>query len=619
MGTESLLSSGGDTSEKDPAPAGKEDHFRERVLGSDLRVMDGDFMGFDENNLGESDLDQIHKTASSVLESFSLMWEEIDERCTSLEGLLKERAMELELKERSVMERTLELKKKEEEVEERERKIGLLEKSMLLRLEKKEQEIDMKQYLVSSVVRLVCEKASEEVTNKLEERRKEVERLSKLNDDKSCELERTVLHEFDLKQKESNERWSKEAELVRESLKQLKLREKELSLLDEAIKEKASELEKKEEIFEAEKKAKAEELEWKSEFLHVKEKKLEKREDELDFKLMELEQRTIQAETWKRSRGKLLAQKVREADSHIRPFKRHKSLREHMHGDEDMGIDSASASPPVQISEAHERDIIEFVSINDIDDEDPEPIMCSDSEFHDYSKTMSSFVVGKVWALYDPIDEMPRLYGRIKKINKSRSSLQVTWLEPKDEDSVPVACGRFTYGATETLSHSTFSHEMQPIIHGKNFIAVNPRQGETWALFRDWSQSWNNNPEQHKPPYRYDFVEVLFDFEDHRGVGVAYLGKVKGFTSVFEQAEHNGVCQRVINLEEMYRFSHRVPSFRLSGEEKEGVPAGSFELDPAAVVDHSIYEEAEETERQSNDCGEGLELALQDDPFIILD
>lgn len=35
---------------------------------------------------------------------------------------------------------------------------------------------------------------------------------------------------------------------------------------------------------------------------------------------------------------------------------------------------------------------------------------------------------------------------------------------------------------------------------------------------------------------------------------------------------------------ELYRFSHRIPSFKMTGHEEGcGVPSGSFELDPAAL------------------------------------
>ncbi|XP_019092475.1 PREDICTED: uncharacterized protein LOC104744640 isoform X2 [Camelina sativa] len=262
-----------------------------------------------------------------------------------------------------------------------------------------------------------------------------------------------------------------------------------------------------------------------------------------------------------------------------------------------------SASSPVQVSEAHEGDIDKVVVLtDDSDDEDTEQQNCVESEFNDFTKTMSSFLVGQVWALYDGIDSMPRWYARIKQVTKSQSRLRVTWLESKDDESVsvPVSCGRFKWGSTETISHLTFSHEMHPTKRGNRFIAVNPSEGETWALFRDWSKSWEKNTEQHKPPYRYDFVEVLHGFDDRLGVGVAYLGKVEGFVSVYKKAKQHGVISFMISPEEMRRFSHRVPSFRMNGEEKEGVPAGSFELDPAAIPSSILsLDQSEETEQES--------------------
>ncbi|KAL9290363.1 putative E3 ubiquitin-protein ligase/polycomb group RING finger protein [Arabidopsis thaliana] len=318
-----------------------------------------------------------------------------------------------------------------------------------------------------------------------------------------------------------SERMRKETELIETSLKQLEARENELR-----------------------------EVEAKRKFFDLKEKELEEKEKELELKQRQVQERSIQD----------------GPSVDAEPLTQQRN-----HNDEDKEKDSASVlSASVQIIE---------------NDEDHEPVMCVvDSEFNDFRKTMSSFMAGQVWALYDGIDSMPRCYGRIKKVNKCQSSLQVTWLEPKAEESVLAACGRFKWENTDTIqSHLAFSHEIHPIIRGKHFIAVNPSKGETWALFRDWSKSWNNDPEQHKTPYRYDFVEVLVSFDDSLGVGVAYLGKVQGFASVYKQAVQHGVISFMITPEEMQRFSHRVPSFRLNGDEKEGIPAGFFELDPAAI------------------------------------
>ncbi|CAF1939023.1 unnamed protein product [Brassica napus] len=526
------------TPEQDPAPATERDEHqtRKRSRGSDSMLTEGASSGLHQL------LDQLQVISSPVLR-FTDKWREIHEEYAALQSSLKKQAVRLDLKEKSLMERVVELEKKEDtlkDVEERERKIGLLEKS----LEEKAKENDVKQYLVSSLLRrLECETASE-AANVLEEKEKEVERLSKWNDERSRELEKAV-EEFEA-------------------------REKKLRLLDEAIKEKVSELEKKHETFDAEQILKAEEMELKrremlaevdkkeksfemelkakAEEMEVKEKQLEEREKELDLKQRELEkvmeklkERELQERAGTCKRSSLLAEKGTEAGS-------------------------TSASSPQQRDKACE--------------EETERIKIVDSEFHDFKNTMSSFSVDKIWALYDPQDEMPRLYAKIKRINKSRLSLDVTWLDPKEDESVPVACGRFTRGRGGTVSYLAFSHELKPIIHGRN-ISVNPQKGETWALFKNLGQ-------QHKPPYRYDLVEVVVGSKDHQGVGVAYLGKVEGFVSVFKHAAQGRVVKLVIRPDEMQRFSHRVPSVRLSGDEKEGVPAGSFELDPAAVPSYIL-------------------------------
>ncbi|CAH8259393.1 unnamed protein product [Arabidopsis lyrata] len=617
--------------EQEPAAAQTEDHSRKRVSAYDLMVVDSDLEGVDKKmDKLRNMLEQIQKKASSVLE-FSPWWEEIDEEL----DLLNQRAMEVDLKEASLKTQILELEKKEERlklVEERAMKIEI--------------ESDLKRFLEENVARLVLEKQNEEVVvaqlnahekllqgsmklkheelmREVEARREEVALLSKSIDAKTCDLDMKV-KAFDLKQTTESERMRMETELIETSLKQLEARENELRLLNETIKEKSTELEKKEENFQLIQQAQARDVEVKIKFLELREKELGEREKELELKQREVQERSIQAGTRKRTRVE------------SGPSLDAESLTQHNQNDEDKEKDSASVlSASTSSREAHEEDIEEVVvSIvrgTHHNDEDHEPLMCVvDSEFNDFSKTMSSIMAGQVWALYDNIDSMPRCYGRIKKVNKCQSSLQVTWLEPKDEESVLAACGRFKWGNTETVkSHLAFSHEIHPIIRGKHFIAVNPSKGETWALFRDWSKSWNNNRKQHKPPYRYDFVEVLVNVDDCLGVGVAYLGKVQGFASVYKQAGQHGVISFMITPEEMQRFSHKVPSFRLNGEEKEGVPVGSFELDPAAIPssilkhDRSIRKEAEETEKQSEDCGKTGEVEDKDgsrkDFPIILD
>ncbi|CAD5322106.1 unnamed protein product [Arabidopsis thaliana] len=562
-----------DTSEQDPALAQSEDQSqgRLRVSAYDLMVVDSDLEGLDQRKEEMRNIfDDIQDKASLILQ-FSLKWEEIDDRF----GFLKQRAMEKEV---SVRNQILELEKKEERlrlVEERERKI----EASFSTLQEKGNESDLILLMEANVMRLVLQmqfeqvvvaqlnaqenflgslhdsmmKKHEELMTELEARKNEVALISKTIDAKTCDLDMKV-KDFDLKQTTESERMRKETELMETSLKQLEARENELRLLNETIQGKSMELEKKEVNFQLKHEAAARETEVKNKFLELKEKKLEEREQHLELKQRKKEKPAIRAETRKRSRleyeSPLSAEKGRYAETLIRPGKKQ-----------------------VQKREAHEIIYI---------DED-EPFNCPDPDFHDFNNTMSSFAVGQVWALYDPVDDMPRYYAEIRKVLQPQLSLRVTWLESLQTTEEPIpACGRFEHGKSETSSHLMFSHEMYHTIRGQ-YVTINPRKGETWALFGDWTKTWKSHSEQQKTPYSYDFVEVVTEFDSDRGIGVAYLGRVEGFTSVYERAVQNGLVEIMISCDEMLRFSHRVPSFKMTGDVIEGVRAGSFELDPAAV------------------------------------
>ncbi|XP_039060356.1 uncharacterized protein LOC120204325 [Hibiscus syriacus] len=218
-----------------------------------------------------------------------------------------------------------------------------------------------------------------------------------------------------------------------------------------------------------------------------------------------------------------------------------------------------------------------------------------DPEFTDFEKYRAEdcFAVNQVWAIYDTLDGMPRFYARVKKVYVPGFKLQITWLEsdPDEENQqnwvdldLPVSCGKYCNGSSETcVDRLMFSHQIDPIKCSRKCFFVYPQKGETWALFKDWNVKWVSEPEKHKPPYEYDFVEVLADFDEEAGIEVAHLCKVKGFVSIFQQAEHDGVVSFHISSCELYRFSHRVPSLRMTGNERAGIPMGSFELDPAAL------------------------------------
>jgi hypothetical protein len=60
------------------------------------------------------------------------------------------------------------------------------------------------------------------------------------------------------------------------------------------------------------------------------------------------------------------------------------------------------------------------------------------------------------------------------------------------------------------------------------------------------------------------------------------LLKVAGFKAVFHRLTGPDVVRR-IPKEELFRFSHRVPSHMLTGEERSNAPKGCHELDPTAT------------------------------------
>ncbi|KAF2287932.1 hypothetical protein GH714_003318 [Hevea brasiliensis] len=159
-------------------------------------------------------------------------------------------------------------------------------------------------------------------------------------------------------------------------------------------------------------------------------------------------------------------------------------------------------------------------------------------------------------SMSEKADGMPRFYARVKKVLTPGFKLQITWLEASPdndaeqlwcEEGLPSACGMEKHG-----------------------------------LFKDWDIKWSSEPDKHRPPYQFEFVEILTNFTEDLGIGVSYLDKVKGFVSIYQQANCNGVPSFYIRPSELYRFSHRIPSCRMTGQEG-GVLAGSFELDTAAL------------------------------------
>ncbi|CAI9765943.1 unnamed protein product [Fraxinus pennsylvanica] len=253
------------------------------------------------------------------------------------------------------------------------------------------------------------------------------------------------------------------------------------------------------------------------------------------------------------------------------------------------GMQGTVAEPSIHILDDSEPD-------SDSSDEEKKVYECPDPEFHDFDmiREENCFSIGQMWACYDTLDCMPRYYAQIKNIITPGFNLSINWLEAHPEDKqatnwanveLPVSCGRFKRGKNEKASElCTFSHQVHfQKGRSRGSIVIYPRQGDIWALFKGWDIRWSSNSENHKH-FKYEIVEVMSDFVDGTGIRVAYLDKVEGFLSLFQRTSGSEIDSFLIQPSELLRFSHQIPFFKMTGSEREGVPEGSFELDPAALL-----------------------------------
>uniref|UniRef100_A0A7N0RCL9 J domain-containing protein n=1 Tax=Kalanchoe fedtschenkoi TaxID=63787 RepID=A0A7N0RCL9_KALFE len=218
-----------------------------------------------------------------------------------------------------------------------------------------------------------------------------------------------------------------------------------------------------------------------------------------------------------------------------------------------------------------------------------------DSEFHVFRKafTGSSFEENQVWAAYDNNDGMPRFYAMVHSVvSRDPLKLQISWLNSNmSVDSGLLnslgsgfvqACGDFRAGSClkKTDALECFSHKVRWRRGKLGRIAIYPRKGDVWALYRNWSPEWDWLTTDEMIT-KYDLVEVLEDLTEE-GVTTIPLVKVAGFRAVFHRHLDLGQTQ-VIPKEDLSRFSHYVPSHQLTEAEAQSSLKGCLELDPAAV------------------------------------
>ncbi|KMT16066.1 hypothetical protein BVRB_3g052370 [Beta vulgaris subsp. vulgaris] len=218
-----------------------------------------------------------------------------------------------------------------------------------------------------------------------------------------------------------------------------------------------------------------------------------------------------------------------------------------------------------------------------------------DPDFHvfDLDRSESCFGENQVWAAYDNDDGMPRFYAMIHEVvSLDPFKVRLSWLNSKSNiefgsldwvgHGFIKTCGDFWVGKRKTNnSLNSFSHKVRWVKGPRGVIQIYPKKGEIWAVYKNWSPDWNKDTPENVV-HAYDMVEVLDDYNEDQGVRVAPLVKAAGFLVVFSKQPDLKEVMR-IPKEEMFRFSHQVPSHVLTGEEGPNAPKGYIELDPAAT------------------------------------
>lgn len=231
----------------------------------------------------------------------------------------------------------------------------------------------------------------------------------------------------------------------------------------------------------------------------------------------------------------------------------------------------------------------------------PKVVEYPDSEFYDFEleRSKGKLKSGQIWAVFCEADGFPKYYALIRRVDLEDFKVRVTWLEACQlseverrwsDNGLPIACGRFKLcsgreGNEEYDTAGVFSHLVWPSrIENSQLYDISPQVNEVWALYKSWNPSWRTpDIERCFKKGEYELVEVL---SSHCSVmAVVPLDKVKGFRSVFKPRRNKRFSENMeIPWNEFLRFSHQIPSFRLT-EERGGKLRGCWELDPASVPD----------------------------------